>query len=200
MSDTGPGPRANRPPAGREPGAAPSPAGSANVDPDRQRLIGVVLMVVAVIIGMILLFRGLSTAEDVMVSEPDAQATSTTIDRDAPPPTDVAQTTVPSVPAPAEVTVVVANGSGVSGLAGSTTEALAADGFVTLPATDALTSAASTRVYYTPDNEGAATAVAEALELPSGAVAPLPASPPVSDVGAAQVVVVLGSDFPVAGE
>jgi len=199
MSDTGSGPRANRPPAGREPGAA-SPAGSATVDPDRQRLIGVVLIVAAVIIGMVLLFRGLSTAEDVMVSEPDAQATSTTLDRDAPPPTDVAQTTVPSVPEPESVTVVVANGSGVSGLAGSTTETLAADGFVTLPATDALTSAASTRVYYTPDNEGAATAVALALDLPTGAVAPLPASPPVSDVGTAQVVVVLGSDFPVAGE
>lgn len=199
MTDSGPGPRANRPPAGREPSAA-SPAGSATVDPDRQRLIGVVLIVAAVIIGLVLLFRGLSTAEDVMVSEPDAPATSTTLDRDAPPPTDVAQTTVPSVPEPASVTVVVANGSGVSGLAGATTESLATDGFVTLPATDALTSAASTRVYFTPDNEGAAIAVAQALDLPPGVVAPLPASPPVSDVGAAQVVVVLGSDFPVAGE
>ena len=182
-------------------GATPTgPATPGRVDPDRQRLVGVLIVVVAVVIGMVLLFRGLSAPETTTASDPAGDVTATTVDRDAPPPTDVAQSTVPEGPAPGDVTVLVANGSGVTGLAGQTSATLETDGYKVLTPTDALASAAVTRVYYTEGFEAAATSVAEALGLPASAAVPLATPSPVADIATAQVVVVLGSDFPAAGE
>lgn len=183
------------------PGPTPAgPSAGGRVDPDRQRLVGVLIIVVAVVIGVVLLFRGLSAPETTTASDPDNDVTVTTVDRDAPPPTDGAQATVPDGPTPGEVTVLVANGSGVAGLAGQTSGTLEADGYVVLPPTDALGTAAMTRVYFTENFDAAARAVASALGLPESAVVPLATPSPVADIATAQVLVVLGADFPAAGE
>lgn len=183
------------------PGANPvEPATPERVDPDRQRLVGVLIIVVAVVIGVVLLFRGLSAPETTAVPDPAADVTATTVDRDAPPPTDVAQSTVPEGPAPGDVTVLVANGSGVTGLAGQTSATLEADGYQVLSPTDALATAPVTTVYFTENFEAAARSVAEALGLPESAVVPLATPSPVADIATADVVVVLGADFPAAGE
>lgn len=170
------------------------------VDPERQRLVGVLIIVIAVVIGFVLLFRGLSSPETVAVEDPAAEVTATTLDRNAPPPTDVAQSTVPEAPAPADITVVVANGSGVSGLAGRVSATLETAGYATLAPTDALADASVSRVFYIANSQPAAALVAETLGLPASAVVPLAAPSPVADIGTAQVVVVLGADFPAVGE
>ena len=98
-------------------------------------------------------------------------------------------------PDPADVVVTVANGSGVSGLAGRTSETLSGLGYVVLEPTAISEGAIDSNVYYRTGAESAAEGVAEVLGLPSSSVAPLPNPSPVSDVGGADVVVVLGADF-----
>jgi hypothetical protein len=154
----------------------------------------VLIIVLAVLIGVILVFRGLSgqTATEVS-SDPSVQ--TTTVDRDAPPPTDALQTTTSEAPAPADVIVVVANGSGITGLAARTGELLTTAGYQVLAPTDATSSATTSSVYFVTGSEPAATEVAAALGLGATAVKPLPDPAPVASVGTAQVVVVLGADF-----
>jgi hypothetical protein len=170
-----------------------SPAGSARIQPERQQLIGALIIVVAVVLGAILLFRGLSS-EEVVSTTPADDAPATTVDRDAPPPTEVPITTEPPAPPPAEITVLVANGSGQVGLAGTTTELLAADGFETLAPTDANASAASSVVYFVGEDDApAARLVAETLGIDSDPK-PLPTPAPAAGAAGAQVLVVLGAD------
>ena len=202
MTDPGAGgPRGPRGAGRPRPAPAPSPAGSADIDPDRQRVVGAIIIVVAVVIGLIVMVRGLTDTPGIIPEEPAADGvTTTTVDRDAPPPTDVAQTTLPPAPAPADVVVVVANGSGVTGLAARTGDRLATEGYQILPPTDTTADVVRSSVYYIPGSQPAAAEVATALGLPSTVVSVLPDPPPVTAVGTAQVVVVLGADFTSAGE
>ena len=200
MSDPGARPPGPRPGAGR-----PVPPGStARADADRQRVVGVVIIAVAVLIGAVLVFRGLSdtpgelggpSADGVVVT------TTTTEGRDAPPPTDAAQsTTLPAAPDPATVTVLVVNGSETAGLAASTSETLGGLGY-TMAAPGNVDPVSTSSVYFAEGSEPAAVAVAAALGLPASSVKPLPTPSPVADLGGAVVVVVLGPDFgPTAGE
>ncbi len=146
------------------------------------------------LIGVLLVFRGLSDAPGELGGSSDAVATTTTVDRDAPPPTDPAQRTT-VVPAPADVIVIVANGSGVAGLAGQTSETLAGLGFQTLEPTNVDEGAINSSIYYVEGSEPAAVEVAAALGLPASSVAPLPTPAPVASIGDAVVLVVLGADF-----
>lgn len=176
-------------------GSRPGGGGAGSVDPDRQRILGVLIIVLAVLIGVILVFRGLSGQTATEVSSDPSVQTTTTVDRDAPPPTDALQTTTSEAPAPADVIVVVANGSGITGLAARTGELLTTAGYQVLAPTDATSSATTSSVYFTSGSEPAATEVAAALGLGATAVKPLPDPAPVASVGTAQVVVVLGADF-----
>jgi hypothetical protein len=187
-------PSARRP--GPRPGAGrPTPQGStARADADRQRIVGIVIIAIAVLIGVLLVFRGLSDAPGELGGPSDAVATTTTVDRDAPPPTDPDQS-ITVVPAPADVIVIVANGSGVAGLAGQTSETLAGLGFQTLEPTNVDEGAINSSIYYVEGSEPAAVEVAAALGLPASSVAPLPTPAPVASIGDAVVLVVLGADF-----
>jgi cytoskeletal protein RodZ len=69
-------------------GSRPGGGGAGSVDPDRQRILGVLIIVLAVLIGVILVFRGLSGQTATEVSSDPSVQTTTTVDRDAPPPTD----------------------------------------------------------------------------------------------------------------
>jgi len=103
-------------------------------------------------------------------------------------------TTVPPV-APNKVPVLVANGSGTSGLAGSTSNQLQAAGWDVLPPVNATTTnIPDTTVYYAAGSKAPATTIATQLHLPVTSVQPLTTSTPVATVGTGDVVVVLGVD------
>jgi hypothetical protein len=155
------------------------------------------VIVLAIVLGMVLLFRGLSPENELVISDgEDARSTtSTTSDRNAPPVTDLTPTTLPA-PAPSEVIVLVANGSGVPGVGASTTVALTGKGYQTLDPTNTAADTPTSRVYFVPGSQAAAEEVATTLGLPTASVAALGDAPPVADVGTAMVLVVIGTNFP----
>lgn len=97
---------------------------------------------------------------------------------------------------PAEVRVMVANGTGTSGAAGSTRDSLvAAAGYIGLIANstnqpDVTTSS----VYYSEGYLQNAQGIATTIGLPASAVQPMPAAPPVVDLEDAHILVELGTD------
>jgi hypothetical protein len=109
----------------------------------------------------------------------------------------VTTTTVPSRP-PANVPVLVANGAGVTGAAAAFTARLQAAGWTTLTPTNATIMVPSSHVYYVAGQEPSAAAVAADLHLPPTAVAPYTTAAPVSSIGTADVLVVLGPDLATA--
>ena len=155
---------------------------------------GVVLIVVAVALGVILLQA--TDGPDPFTSSTGvggpARKTTTTVAGGAASPTTTTASTVPGVD-PSTITVLVANGAGVSGLAGKLTDQVKAEGFQTADPTDTKKIEKST-VYFTPGFEQAAPAVA-ALFDPPPAVAPLPDPSPVEDLQGANVVLVAAADL-----
>jgi hypothetical protein len=92
------------------------------------------------------------------------------------------------------VKVLVANGSGVSGLAGTVSTRLKGLGYDTLAVTNG-SHVASSVVYFQPSYTAEAAALAQALSLPASSAQAMPNPPPVSSVGAANIVVVAGADL-----
>jgi len=113
----------------------------------------------------------------------------------------VTTTTKPAVPttttttAPPHVPVLAANASGVPGAAASVTTQLQTAGWDMLPAVNAAAQVTVTNVYYVAGQKSAAQSVAKALVLPASSVAPYTTSAPVSAIGTAEVVVVIGPDL-----
>ncbi len=104
----------------------------------------------------------------------------------------------PGLTAAASVRVLVANATGVEGLAGSVSNTLEIDsGYTMLPATNATegTNGATTAIYYSTGSEIAARGVAEALGLDPNGVLPIPTLAPVADATGANVLVVAGDDL-----
>lgn len=97
---------------------------------------------------------------------------------------------------PAEVRVLVANGSSVSGAAGAVTDQLMSDrGYMGLTPTNALEPASTSRAYYARAYELDARQIAQILDVPQDVVQPMPENPPVTDLAGAHVLVVLGADY-----
>jgi hypothetical protein len=105
-------------------------------------------------------------------------------------PTSTTTTTTP----PSKVPVVVANGSNVSGAAGSISTQLQAAGWQILPAENATSNVSASVVYYVAGLQPSAAAIAKLLGVPTSGVQPLTSAAPVGAVGTAQVVVVVGPD------
>lgn len=122
---------------------------------------------------------------------PPASTTTTTTTK-APPTTTT--TTVPH----SQVSVLVANATQTNGLAATESAKLTAQGFAVKTPVDAATTEASSTVYYAAGMQAAGDAVATALGLTSGHVAPLTASVPVTGATGNDVVVVVGSDLAAA--
>ena len=166
----------------RQPQRRSAPSGA---DPAAR---GLILVVVAVALGAILLAAGGKVGfdkDDKAVDIGDNGGSDVTETTEAPPVTV----------APAEVAVVAANGAGISGLAGKTTEFLATQGYTNSTATDATASAASTAVYFAEGFQPNAAAIATLLGLPAEQVQALPAEPVATDQPAGSaVVVVVGPD------
>jgi hypothetical protein len=106
-----------------------------------------------------------------------------------PVPTTTTTTTPPHVP------VLAANASGVPGAAGAVTTQLQTAGWDMLPPVNAAAQVTVTNIYYVAGQKAAAQSVAKALVLPSTSVAPYTTSAPVSSIGTAEVVVVIGPDL-----
>ena len=100
----------------------------------------------------------------------------------------------PTVRPPAEVKVLVANGSGVQGAAGRATESLLGQGYNALSPVNA-ESQSETRLYYAVGFEADAQAIAQLLSAPPDRLAPMIDPPPGGvDLRGANVLVLLGPD------
>jgi hypothetical protein len=146
-----------------------------------------VLVTVAVLIALLLLAKGFSD-DGGLSSKSAAHATTTTLSA-----SNNHGTTTTTAVDPATVHVFVANGSGVSGAAGRTSQLLASKQYPT-PATGNAPATTITTVYYQPGHANEAHLVAQSLDLPAASVAPMPNPPPVSNLQGATVLVVIGSD------
>jgi hypothetical protein len=152
---------------------------------------GVLLLAIAVVLGIIILQAtddGGGSSD--VATETEVASPTTTSEAPA--------TTLPQLRAPAEVKVLPANGTQVSGLGARVGDELKAKGYIdTLSAVSAnTTSAATTSVEFSgPEYAADAVGVANNLGLPPSAVKPLSSPPPVSDTRGAHVVVVAGQDL-----
>jgi hypothetical protein len=177
-------------PAGRAGGRASSAGGSAGAK-------GAFLLVVAAILGIVLLQAfdtdfdgGSGVGVDVTgTTLGPGGSTATTA------PGGAVVTTPPTVPtkAPAEVAVLVANGTGIRGLGGQTADQLHTLGYNTLTAVDATKPLDATSVQFAAGYENEAKAIALTLGLPGTAAQALN-SPAVPDTQGAHVIVLLGAD------
>jgi hypothetical protein len=156
---------------------------------------GALLIAVAVLLGAGLLANGFRDDNG-----PAAGGTTQTTR-----PTGSTGTTASTIPQPhdpAQVKVLPLNGSGKTGVAGQAAEQLKAANYTLLEAGNAGGGTLSASiVYFMPGYDADAAAIAAKLGLPAGAVQPLPTPPPaaVGDPQGANVVVLIGTDAPVAG-
>ena len=169
----------------REPQKPPEPQGSP--------VKGVILVVVAVVIGLVLLRDdGASTAQ-VTVGAEDNPA-----EAEDPETTSSTTPTTAAVRATSEVKVLVANGSGVNGAAGAKTTELEALGYVTANPTDA-ERVTATVVYFIDGYEAEAKALATSIGAAETAVTMIPTPAPVDDTQLSNLIVVLGPDLATSG-
>lgn len=162
---------------------------------------GAALVVVAVLLGLVLLRNGLDTSE-VVTSSRDSQTTDEGADGGTDAGEDDGGTdageetpTTEAVRPPAEVTVIVLNGTSVAGTAGKYSDAIGSAGYQMLEPGNATTKTGVTLVHYAEGFEAEAMAVATAAGAPA-TVSPTPLPEPApGDVGAANVVVVIGTDI-----
>ncbi len=179
------------------------------------------LIAVAVVLGLVLLWKGLDTTPGIAVSPvatDDGSAGSVGMVEEGPAdlpmadepvamttPAPTTTTTTTAVPAPTrppnQVRVLVANGSGVPRGAATVTDVLSPAGYTTLPPANA-TPTDTSGIYYRSGYSGDARAVME-LVAPSNPdlILPLPAGgldvpdATLDRVANANVVVILGADL-----
>ncbi len=171
--------------------STPTPAPRSVDDDPRARVWGVVLIAVAVAIGLVLLWKGFSQEGGVVdTASPDDEVTTTTTGEVPLPETTTTTATTGSTNPPAQVSVLVANGSGATGVAGRNADRLGGSGYTKVETTNGSPTATSV-VYYASGAQGDATAVAQALGIAT--VQAMPTPPPV-ELDGATVLVVVGSD------
>jgi hypothetical protein len=168
------GPRGSRPSAGIAPVRA------------------AVVLIVFVVASIALVSIGTRKSPDVSASTTTTTTTTTTPGKTSPTTTT---TTVPH----SSVSVVVANATTVSGLAGHYTTVLQAQGWAMQTATDSTTNEATSTVYYQAGQQAPAELVATELGLKPAAVQPYTAAVPVPGTTTIDVVAVIGTDLAGAG-
>lgn len=158
---------------------------------------GIALIVAAVLLGVILL-RATDSPEpfaNVDTEDPvdDDDGTTVTSEPGATTPTVTAAT----VRDPAEVTVLVANGAGIPGLASTVADQLKGANYIVAEPGNTKAPADESAVFFTPGYEADAAAVA-ALLTPPPKVSALPSPAPVDDMKGAHVLVVAAADLAAA--
>lgn len=152
---------------------------------------GIALIVAAVVLGLVLL--------NATEKSPVLEATADDGDTEVTTPTTDAERTTTTVAArahdPAEVTILVANGSGVKGAAGRIAESLKASNYVLKESTNTQTPAEASIVYFAEGYQADARAVASLLTPPPG-IQPMPTEAlPVKDLAGANLLVVVAADL-----
>ncbi|MGO8872625.1 MAG: LytR C-terminal domain-containing protein [Acidimicrobiales bacterium] len=105
------------------------------------------------------------------------------------------QTTTTTTTPPGKVQVLVANASGVTGAAAKVSSELQPAGWDLLPPTDATADVTSSHVYYVAGQQPAAESIAGTLHLTPSAVLPYTTAAPITSIGTADVLVVVGPDI-----
>ena len=188
MSEQSEQPRRRR----RQPQDTPPPQGSVAK--------GAILVAVALLIGFALLRDSDSGDAEVAVGADDNPAASSDGGESDGEDTSSSTTTTTAAPRPpAEVKVLIANGSDVDGAAGAQTDALEALGYVTADPTNTSTKVPATVVYFTVGYQAEAEALAEAIGAAPTEVKPLPTPAPVDDLQLSNVLVIVGPDIATAG-
>ncbi len=169
---------------------------------------GVAVVAIAVLVGVLLMAKGLNKTDSVAAISGDSTTTTTTVQADEAVETssvaadqqpETSEETVPAAPteprAPAEVKVLVLNGSGgIAGVAGRGSAKLQESGYAVATPDDAR-APGPTVILYTEGFELDAQAVAAVFGVPVETVAPFdPANSPIEDTQAANVIVRIGND------
>ncbi len=118
------------------------------------------------------------------------------------PPTTAApsrSTTTTAAKAVPNVPVLVANASGTAGAAATVTNQLQLAGWTVQSPINASTHVSSTSIYYVQGQKAAALILASSLHLPASVVAPYTTAAPVSTIGTAELLVVVGPDLVSSG-
>lgn len=162
---------------------------SRTATPENSATMGVILVVVALFVGVILLVKGGGDAKDDTSKESGSGQTADGTKK-------TTTTMPPSTIPPAQLEVIAANGSGVSGRAKRTAELLKGVGYTNVKYVDG-TATQSSMVFYVADAQADAAGVAAALNLPADRVQPMPQTVPLKDsqLGTAKVLVLVGPDF-----
>jgi hypothetical protein len=159
---------------------------------------GIVLIAVAVVVGFVLLSSGLDDDGEEVSAVGEEETTTTTAEDGSTGTTASTTATTSAVPKPPnEVRVLVANGSGVAGAAGTLAEQLAAKNYIGLEPKNAAQNVPTTIVYFAEGFQREAAAVATAIGADPATVQAMPNPPPVApgDLQDAHVIVVLGPDL-----
>jgi hypothetical protein len=151
---------------------------------------GAALIAVAVIIGVVLL-NAIDDGNTGAVGDggPTPTSTSTTTTTVVKGSSSTSATTKPAAVPPAEVSVLVLNGSGRAGVAGTLTNTLKAKGYKTLPPNNASAVRAGTVVDAKAGKTAPCTTLAGAI--PGAKVQPMPVPPPTTTD--ADCIVVVGT-------
>jgi LytR cell envelope-related transcriptional attenuator len=144
------------------------------------------LIVIAVFVAATVLLLG-AVHPKTVTSASGASTTSTT--NPAHPASTT--TTVPS----SKVPVLVANASAVPGAAAAVSNQLQPGGWNLLPPVNATARVATSHVYYVAGFVAQANAVAGQLHLPASAISPSTTADPITTIGTAEVLVVVGPDL-----
>lgn len=159
---------------------------------------GIALVVGAVVIGLLLLRNGLDTSEAVTSKggEPTADAGSDKGGDGGDGTTTTTAATVDAGRPVGEISVIVLNGTSVTGAAGKYSDALGALGYqMAEPATSTPEGkTATTQVFFTAGFDKEAVTLAASLGLPATVASAMPAPPP-GEVGTANIAVVIGDDI-----
>ena len=157
---------------------------------------GALLIAAAVLLGAGLLANGFSDDHSILSKSgptPTTKKSSTTTPTSAP---------VVQAHDPAQVKVLVLNGSGKAGIAKSGADVLKAANYTTLEPSNAKGGTIATSiVYFVAGYDADAETITAKLGLQANAAQPLPTPPPaeVADPKDAHIVVLIGTDAPVAG-
>lgn len=154
---------------------------------------GVALIIAAVLLGIVLLKATDEPAFEAAgvdrTTVPDIGNTTTTAKGSS--------TTISTAHDPSKVTVLVANGAGINGLASKIGDKLKAANYVTAEPGNTKAPADESAVYFSPGYEADANAIA-ALLTPAPKVAAIPSPAPVADLKNAKVLVVAAADLATA--
>ena len=160
---------------------------------------GMLLLAVAVLIGVVLLN---ATDNDPPGTEVRAGAATENDDNEdgeeasgGPTTTVGPTTTTAALRPPGEVKVVVANASGVDGVARKASDELKTKSYNVLSPTNSTAKVEATVVYGIAGYERDAQGVAVALGLPPAQAKPMPTPAPIADLRTAQVLVMVGPEL-----